>query len=457
MNKASRLIKRYIALLLVLLFSIESFAAVVGDNDGAAFITKAEFDSLKNDFQSQLDRYNSSIDNKIDGAIASYLAGVAIAQTQKVQNLYDLLGGQNIKFGFPSIDPTVDELVGWATYWENGDKYGVSTVRMGAQHNGIKNPAEWSWTNVSYGGGQNGKFLIYKEYGGNKFLDKYFYGMLQAVFAGGWWTGANTVRKCMINGPWGASAADVNVPLTPTSSLYADFFTSFYRVYDKEPRVDLSYWTSAYGVDMTVNKIFISETNFGKANARMINKGSGLNADTESTALYNYYNGMATTDGTEHDADDIVYNNVVFYDWDTETSKSYTELYPGFYNGKTYTNKLYAGVHLFESEKQGTVKIEGLKFTKSAGGYVWFAISSAPFSNSDTLSGDVKFTKVTNATIDGADLNRYYASPGAEVTLEFEIKKGLYYIKCQPTKTKSASNTLYCGIEDGATITVTYD
>ena len=80
MNKASKLIKRYVALILVLLFSIESFAAVVGDNDGAAFITKAEFDSLKNDFQSQLDRYNSSIDNKIDGAIASYLSGISIAK-----------------------------------------------------------------------------------------------------------------------------------------------------------------------------------------------------------------------------------------------------------------------------------------------------------------------------------------------------------------------------------------
>ena len=61
--------------------SINTFAAVVGDNDGAAFITKAEFDSLKNDFQSQLDTYNSSIDNKIDGAIASYLAGVSVSKT----------------------------------------------------------------------------------------------------------------------------------------------------------------------------------------------------------------------------------------------------------------------------------------------------------------------------------------------------------------------------------------
>ena len=89
MNKASRLIKRYIALLLVLLFSIKSFAAVVGDNDGAAFITKAEFDSLKNDFQSQLDRYNSSIDNKIDGAIANYLGGIRIAKTENIDSLYD--------------------------------------------------------------------------------------------------------------------------------------------------------------------------------------------------------------------------------------------------------------------------------------------------------------------------------------------------------------------------------
>ena len=86
MNKLYRLIKRRLALILVLLFSIESFAAVVGDNDGAAFITKAEFDSMKNDFQSQLDRYNSSLDNKIDGAISAYLSGIKISK----KRLYSL-------------------------------------------------------------------------------------------------------------------------------------------------------------------------------------------------------------------------------------------------------------------------------------------------------------------------------------------------------------------------------
>ena len=80
MSKGRRLIKRMTSLFLVLLLSIESFGAVVSDNDGSAFITKAEFDSLKNDFQAQIDNYNTSIDAKIDGAIAAYLAGIRTSQ-----------------------------------------------------------------------------------------------------------------------------------------------------------------------------------------------------------------------------------------------------------------------------------------------------------------------------------------------------------------------------------------
>ena len=55
---------------------VNCIASVVSDNDGTAFISKAEFDSLKNNFQSQIDQYNTSIDSKIEVAIASYLAGI---------------------------------------------------------------------------------------------------------------------------------------------------------------------------------------------------------------------------------------------------------------------------------------------------------------------------------------------------------------------------------------------
>ena len=76
MRKSTRVLKRLLSMFLVVLISINSYAAIVGDNDGAAFVTKAEFDSLRNTFDAQINQYNSSIDNKIDGAIGSYLAGV---------------------------------------------------------------------------------------------------------------------------------------------------------------------------------------------------------------------------------------------------------------------------------------------------------------------------------------------------------------------------------------------
>lgn len=66
-----------------------SFSAIVSDNDGSAFVTKAEFDALKNNFNKQIDDYNKSIDGKIDGAIASYLSGIQISTINVEPNYYD--------------------------------------------------------------------------------------------------------------------------------------------------------------------------------------------------------------------------------------------------------------------------------------------------------------------------------------------------------------------------------
>ena len=60
--------KKALCLIFAFLLSIESFAAIVSDNDGAAFVTKAEFEALKDNFAEQIDNYNTSIDNKIDGS-----------------------------------------------------------------------------------------------------------------------------------------------------------------------------------------------------------------------------------------------------------------------------------------------------------------------------------------------------------------------------------------------------
>ena len=108
MRKSTRIVKRLLALFLVVLMSIESIGAVVSDNDGSAFITKAEFDSLKNNFQSQIDQYNVSIDSKIDGAIASYLAGINVAKkTNKSILIKDWTTGYTMMNGIIGNDYTV--------------------------------------------------------------------------------------------------------------------------------------------------------------------------------------------------------------------------------------------------------------------------------------------------------------------------------------------------------------
>ena len=96
----------FIILVICCIFSVVSIAAVVSDNDGAAFITKAEFDSLKNTFQSEINEKTSSIDAKIDLTISDYVKNVKQGSTTKLTNIYDILGGDKIKFGKPSIAPT---------------------------------------------------------------------------------------------------------------------------------------------------------------------------------------------------------------------------------------------------------------------------------------------------------------------------------------------------------------
>lgn len=82
-NKKSRKkVNVMIMLFALLVLPVNTFSAIVSDNDGSAFITKSEFDSLKNDFQSQLNQYNTTIDAKIDQAISSYLAGINVATTR---------------------------------------------------------------------------------------------------------------------------------------------------------------------------------------------------------------------------------------------------------------------------------------------------------------------------------------------------------------------------------------
>ena len=98
MKKVKCKLKRVGAFLIIFLLCFNNFAAIVSDNDGSAFITKAEFDSLKNSFQAQINVYNTNIDSKIDEAIASYLAGITVTLKENLKNYYKENDGNNINW-----------------------------------------------------------------------------------------------------------------------------------------------------------------------------------------------------------------------------------------------------------------------------------------------------------------------------------------------------------------------
>lgn len=88
MNRLKINIKKSFCIFVVMLLSLNNYAAVVSDNDGTAFISKAEFDSQKNNFQSEIDNYNKNIDGKITAAIVSYLEGVKSEETSTLPVYY---------------------------------------------------------------------------------------------------------------------------------------------------------------------------------------------------------------------------------------------------------------------------------------------------------------------------------------------------------------------------------
>ena len=138
-KKLVKTAKRAFGLVFAFLLSIESFAAVVSDNNGSAFITKAEFDSLKNDFQSQIDLYNFNIDNKINNAINSYLTGIKTATTSK--NKFPVGAGlkvvicdtsliDDLNFGKADLDLTFSVGNGGAKPGDAAGNEGFGNIKM---------------------------------------------------------------------------------------------------------------------------------------------------------------------------------------------------------------------------------------------------------------------------------------------------------------------------------------
>lgn len=94
-----RRFKIILILMLVISYYITANASIVSDYDGAAFTTKAEFENLKSSFNEQIERYNSSIDNKVDGMVAAYLDGISILKPRTITPFVEVSGTKPTIYG----------------------------------------------------------------------------------------------------------------------------------------------------------------------------------------------------------------------------------------------------------------------------------------------------------------------------------------------------------------------
>lgn len=104
MRKLFKMVKQCMVFCFVVILTINSFAAVVSGDDGGAFLTKQSFEEMKAEFEDKIDNYNISLDNKIDGAIAAYLAGLPLNKDTTKQNLGIYRVPLDIYMNFKDVD-----------------------------------------------------------------------------------------------------------------------------------------------------------------------------------------------------------------------------------------------------------------------------------------------------------------------------------------------------------------
>ena len=424
--------KKALCLIFAFLLSINSFAAVVSDNDGAAFITKAEFDSLKNNFQSQIDQYNTSIDSKIDGAIASYLAGIQIAKQEELKSLINSLG-----LGFVSSDKIDFPVTGKGSYRRYFINLGIckcqwsvaATLCQLQYVTGAINVPQWKTINdTSQGIFYLGETTDSGNYKVQQWIKSEPYASVLGIVTGGSQTITGTTfsipSKTFTNGD--------------TNSFMCSSDT----------------WSPTVGSTQNVNvaKAFGVKDAYTTPKLDLVT-GAQLNTDNEYFVKSLEINKPSSSDYTDVSVDACGYEiQAAGISWTVLTNTN-TKL--RVYNHQSTTMKktnivqdkitgllnqdifYYNGCPIFTvNQKDGKVKLK-LKFTNSGSKQTVFKIQDSKFDNT-AISETGAITDVTNYKLS----DTVKVNAGTELTLEFEVKKDTtYWIKARPLYTPSGTIT----------------
>ena len=458
-----RLCRRVTCFFACVCFCINTFSAAVSDNDGAAFITKAEFDSLKNTFQSEIDRYNNSLDNKIESAISSYIGGVKAKKQTKQDNLYNRFGSIVRWTDIPIKSVSLKyQVKSFSAIFFQGDGYSSSNMLLCRFMSG-------NTTSTSSGTGTYNLFTKENDV-------KYYYGYVSGEYCttNYVFSGVFMFSGSSIDGKeFPSSTVNGSRDTWPDSSSYVwNGGGTTQNWYTSDPNTSgwgnkQAYWSrsDSYNNGTTYNYVnYMSSGSISSTANRMLDfnnrvggySESGARTDFRSYISLSYsltnaimYNGGAG--GTPKIKDDHAY----FY------PQSYDVAPSNLYSWAAYTALgrniyLYQGLPLFNSSVSGTASTTFTLYTSnSSAANVTFYLRDNSFFSNGTPSGNQVFkawrVNGSTKTLIGNNVTSITVPRSTKVEIEFSAKKDHEYI----FKLAPSSTSYYAYISDFDDIIVT--
>lgn len=459
MRKSTKIVKKLLALFLVVLISINTLGAIVSDNDGSAFITKAEFDSLKNNFQAQIDQYNTSIDSKIDGAISSYLAGIQIEKKTILKNTYEQLGYRVLWGNIPFVSTDLKHhLYAFAALMWQGDGYGPRNPVSGqTKYEVYYRYSAGGITDTSGTGTYNlfqkidNKYYYYgsttNEYCGNNYSffgdllfdwgvnDTYNHYIDDAVYpAGAQLMSYNNKPNDVSAYPWQTASSTINWVQTRSYVGWSAKQTYWTRadIYYNGSVTNKRGYMAAGAIANTIDRSIDYENRTGGK----VSSEDYVRSDFSATKTLNWCLSRRISN-----------HNIAGASTEPFCEEEMVYFYPQTYNinrcdlhsllAKNALNrdiKLYEGLPFFEATADGTVKLSfTLNTNNSAASTVKFYLNDSIMFNNATPVGNQKFDvwKVASdksKTKIGTDVTSISVDRNTNIEIEFEVKKDHEYI-----------------------------
>jgi len=428
---------------------MNSFAAIVADNDGSAFVTKSEFEALKADFAKQGNNYNDSIAGKIDGAISSYLAGIRTNERITQESLINKCGYQWTNAWNPGTSALGDKLsyaigISYVYNRQTGVDGAAAQYKIGSgSHDApkIQTTGTTNSTYILYGASNyNSSYKALKGY-----MTSYMVSSAMMYYhIGGTGTtstsigGLSSTTFSSSNTYWEIKEISSNITLYGVTKAVSGI-ASFNNNDTITTPADIK---RVSGNSIPTAKLYcVKEDELNK-------RGAAKTAGAATSAYGARWNGSSNVTSTVTPANYKVQGYLHSY---TDVSNGYA----GFIVAdlSTIANEAvyyYSGLPLFEASDNGVVTLK-LTFSNTASANTTWQIKEGKFTTNGAITaglsglqyGETEYTRSGTTT-----KNTYVVPSGVTQTIKFKVEAGKsYWIKANPASGYSTVKSTGISIE----------